>query len=140
MTALHHEILSHATRLNLLIDSGVNKTLLSERDWQQIRPRHKQCKPKLKKNKTKISPFSTKIKLSILGRTKCQFIAEYGRQITIIVMLKLEKQSPLGLAEAEALGIMLITPEEQLLVRQLTEVNKAQADAEAIISGHQTQG
>ena len=55
-------------------------------------------------------------------------------------MLKLEKQSPLGLAEAEALGIMLITPEEQLLVRQLIEVNKAQADAEAIISGYQTQG
>ena len=57
MTALHHEISSHATRLNLLIDSRVNKTLLSERDWQQIRPCHRQCKPKLKKKQNQNLTF-----------------------------------------------------------------------------------
>ena len=47
-------------------------------------PRHTQRKPKLKKNKTNFTPFGTKIKLPILGRTKCQLIAECGKQITTI--------------------------------------------------------
>ena len=139
MTALDHGISSHAAKSNLLIDSRVNKTLLSEKDWQQIRPHHIPRKPKLKKNKTNFTPFGTKIRLLILRRTKCQFIAECGRQITTIVyILAGETQSLSGLADSKALGIIQIIPEGKLLVRQLTEVNKACADAEAIISGNQT--
>ena len=70
MIALDHGISSHAAKSNLLIDSGVNKTLLSEKDWQQIRPHHIPRKPKLKKNKTNFTPFGTKIRLLILRRTK----------------------------------------------------------------------
>ena len=51
-----------------------------------------------------------------------------------------ETQTLSGLADSKAFGIIQITPEGQLFVRQLTEVNKACADAEAIISGNQTQG
>ena len=69
-------------------------------------------------------------------------IAECGRQITtctIVYVVAGETQSLLGPADAEALGIMQITPEGQFSVRQLTEMNKAWAEAEAIISGNQTQ-
>lgn len=82
MVELDHGISPHAVKLNLLTDSWVNQTLLSEKDWQQIRPGHGRRKPKLKKNKTNFTPSGTKIKLPILGRTKCQLIAECGRQIT----------------------------------------------------------
>lgn len=104
-------------------------------------PRHRQRKPKLKKNKTNFTPFGSKIKLPILGRTKCQLIAECGKQITTIVHIVAGKsQLLLGLADSKALSIIQTTPEGQLLVRQLTEVNKARADAEATISVNQTQG
>lgn len=43
------------------------------------------------------------------------------------------------LANARALGIIQITPERQLIVRQLTEMTP-RADAEVIISGNQKQG
>ena len=40
MIALDQGISSHAAKLNLLIDARVNKTLLTESDWQQTRPCH----------------------------------------------------------------------------------------------------
>ena len=101
----------------------MNQTLSIERDWQQIRPCHRQCKPKIKKRKVKI-------KLPILGKAICLLIAECGRQITTTVYVVAE----------EVLSIIQITPERQILVRQLTEMIKASADAEAIISGSQRQG
>ena len=51
-----------------------------------------------------------------------------------------EKQLSLGLADAEAFSVMQITPEEQLLIRHLTKINKAGVESQVIISGNQTQG
>lgn len=95
----------------------MNRTLLSERDWQQIRPCHRQCKPKFKKNKINFRPFGTK-----KSCYKKKLIAECGRRqiTTIVYVVAGEKQSLLGLADTEVLGIMQITSEGQLLVRQLT--------------------
>lgn len=70
MVELDHGISRHAVKLNLLTDSWVNQTLLSEKDWQQIRPGHGRRKPKLKKNKTNFTPSGTKIKLPILRKNK----------------------------------------------------------------------
>ena len=75
-----------------------------------------------------------KIKPPSLGRTKCLLIADCGRQITTVVYVVAgETQSLLGLGDAQALGIIQITPERQLLVRELTKVNQAHADTEAIM-------
>ena len=60
-----------ATQTQLLIDSGVHKTLLSEKDWKQISRRNADgYQIKLKINKTKFRPYGTNMSLPILGRIK----------------------------------------------------------------------
>ena len=61
-----------ATQTQLLIDSGVHKTLLSEKDWKQVSRRNADgYQIKLKINKTKFRPYGTNMLLPILGRRRC---------------------------------------------------------------------
>ena len=85
LTALDHDRPSQNTGMELLIDSGVNKTLLSEEDWRKVRPKKGEAKIKLKKCYTKFSPFGTNVKLPMLGRTKCKMTASGGASITTMV-------------------------------------------------------
>ena len=74
---------------------GVNKTLVSERDWNKIREKSKKGnRPRLKVNRTKFRPFSTKYTLPIMGRIKCSMKAHCGQEkSTIIYMVKGETES-----------------------------------------------
>ena len=89
-----------------LVDSGVHKTLLSEDDWMKIKMEQRL---KLKKNRTKFTPFGTNINLIIMGRTKCELETENGQKTkTIIYVVKDQKQSLLGLKDGEDLEIIKI--------------------------------
>ena len=140
IVALDHGTASQAATVKLLIDSGVNKTLLSEADWAKIKSKKGNPKLKLKKNKTNFTPFGTNIRLPIRGRTKCQLTAACGAQInTIVYVVAGEEQSLLGLKDGEALGIININSDGQFTVRQLSTEPKARPTAEGIVSGSQTQ-
>ena len=115
MVVLDHGEEGEATEVELLIDSGVNKTLISEKDWKLIKKsylRKGQKVPKLKKSFTIFSPFGTNMKLPIMGRTKCRLEAACGRTTrTIVFIVKGKKQSLLGLKDGKNLGIIEINPE-----------------------------
>ena len=134
MTVVDHGTPGRSGQVQLLIDSGVYKTLLSEKDWKTVS--ETECgrgKMRLKVNKTKFRPFGTDLTLPILGRTKCRIKAKCGEEVfTIIYVVKGETESLLGLKDAEALGIIQIKPEgswtkgeEAASVRQLHEMQKA---------------
>ena len=138
IVALEHGTASQAATVKLLIDSGVNNTLLSEADWAKIKSKKGNPNLKLKKNKTNFTLFGTNIRLPIRGRTKCQFTAACGAQInTIAYVVEGEEQSLLGLKDGEALGI--INSDGQFTVRQLYTELKATPTVEGIVSDSQTQ-
>ena len=114
-----------ATQTQLLIDSGVHKTLISEKDWKQISRRNADgYQIKLKINKTKFRPYGTNMSLPILGRTKCRMTAENGQEVfTIVYVVRGETESLLGLKDGEALGIINIDPKGKKpeVIRQLDE-------------------
>ena len=76
---------SKDTNCNLLIDSGVYSTLLSETDWLKVKQRPGEAPINLKKCRTVFKPFGTKYQLPIRGRTKCIMRAAAGTQISMIV-------------------------------------------------------
>jgi len=117
LVAIDHGIASLPTKVTTIIDSGVNKTLLSETAWSSIKQQPGHPKIKLKRNRTKFTPSVTNFEL-ILGRTKCQLKAPGGKGIsTIVYVVEEETQPLLGLKDTEALGIIEIHPS---LVQQLT--------------------
>ena len=71
ITVLDHGRPSLETHVRLLIDSGVNKTLISDKDWAKVKQRPGENPMKLKRVKTSFTPFGTNFKLPIMGRTKC---------------------------------------------------------------------
>ena len=140
ITALDHGNASHPSNIELLIDSGVSKTLLSEADWKKIKALKGNPKLKLKKNKTNFTPFGTNMKLPIRSRTKCMLTATCGTHINpIVYVVGEEEQSLLGLKDGEALGIINIKPEGTFMVRQLATEVKASPATEGEVSGNQTQ-
>ena len=53
--------------IRFLVDSGVSKTLISEKVWKAIQSRAGQAAPRLKRCTTKFRPYGTQ---PILGRSK----------------------------------------------------------------------
>ena len=101
---------SKETKMKLLIDSGVNRSLISEQDWNKIKLADGE-KPVLKKCDIKFSPFGTKYSLPMMGRTRALLRNEQGGVMrTVVYVVKGEKQSLLGLKDARALGIVKIDP------------------------------
>ena len=142
MVAIDHGISSSTTEIRLVIDSGVSKTLLSEKAWASVKPQPGHPKTKLKKNRTNFTPFGTNYKLPILGRTKCQLTAPGGKSIhTIVYVAAGETQSLLGLKDAEALGIIRINPDGSSTVRQLaTDQTEQTCNKERSRADRQTDG
>ena len=138
-----HKELSKPVYVKLLIDSGVHKTLLSEKDWDRVKPMRGNKPAKLKVCHTRFSPFGTNLKLPILGRSKCLLKAACGRRIsTVIYVVKGESQSLLGLRDGKALGIISINPDGQFKqekVNRVTKTKKFEAVVEGEVSGGQTQ-
>ena len=85
---------------------------MSEKDWKSIKPRLGEKEMVLKKCNTNFTPFETKIKLSMLGRTKCSMIANAGATVlTTVYVVKGGTQSLLGLVDGKALGTISMCPE-----------------------------
>jgi hypothetical protein len=143
LTALDHGVKSKETKMELLIDSGVHKTLLREEDWKRVSAVKGERPPKLKKNKIKFVPFGTKINLPILGRTRCRIRAVNGAKVkTMVYVVEGQKQSLLGLKDGEALGIINIQPKgaSKEKVNQLSSLKKKEpVQFGEIVSGVQTQ-
>ena len=142
LTALDKGRPSQPADVNLLIDSGVYKTLLCEEDWHKVKQRPGDKPIKLKGCRTNFRPFGTSVQLPILGRTKCTLTAEAGAVVTTIVyVVKGESQSLLGLRDGKKLGIINIKPHGEVteVVGHLTDVKKSEVPTEGVISGGETQ-
>ena len=141
LTALDSGRPSLETNIELVIDSGVSKTLISEEDWRKVKQKKGQPMMRLKRSKVNFSPFGTNIKLPILGRTKCKMVAVGGAEITTIVyVVEGETTSLLGLKDGESLGIINIKPEGKTEeVRQLNMEVKKDVPNQGMVSGGQTQ-
>ena len=129
VTALDSGRPSDEVDVELLVDSGVNKTLLSERDWQKLATG--ESKVDIKRCKVNCTPYGTKINLPMLGRTKAILKARSGATLrTMVYVVQGQKQSLLGLKDGQALGIIEINPEgKSEVVRQLEAEKKLPAPA-----------
>ena len=132
-TPIDHGVEGAQAMVQLLVDSVVYKTLLSEKDWKGV-----------KINRTKFRPFGTNYSLPILGRTKCRLKAICGQEVrTLVYVVAGETESLLGLKDAQALGIVTINLEGQQItetedLRQLYDMPR-QVLGPGIISRGQTQ-
>ena len=143
LTVLDHGIEKERGTVDLLIDSGVHKTLVSEKDWDRLQDRNTvKERSQLKVNRRKFRPYGTECTLPILGRIKCYMRAVGGKVVkAMIYIVQGETESLLGLKDAEALGILQIRPEgkePEEQVGQLYEVHK-EGPRQGIVSGGQTQ-
>ena len=152
LTVLDKGKASEKEDVELLIDSGVNKTLLSEKDWQKFKAKPGERKLKLKRCFTKFSPFGTKVTLPMMGRSVCRMEARGGAKVTTMVyVVKGESQSLLGLKDGKALGIIDIKPEGRVEVdtedvkedteevNHVTPTKKENKVEEGLVSDGQTQ-
>ena len=120
--------------IKLLVDSGVNKTSLSEKDWRTIQS-YGGLKTRLRKIRTKFVPFGTSYSLPILGRVKCELTAKGGASMqTIIYVVKEAKESLLGLNDGEALGIIKIQPEGEI-VKKLHVLTRSETQGNSNTEG-----
>ena len=111
LTVLDHGEQARELSVQLLIDSGVYRTLLSEEHWLQVKASKTTSKPKLKRNKVRFVPYGTSQTLEVMGRTKCILKAGAGAEVTTVAyVVKGAKESLLGLKDGEALGIIKIQP------------------------------
>ena len=89
---------SKEMNLNLLIDSGMHKTIISKKDWNLVKPKSVEKRLKLKKCNKKFRPFRTKVYLPIMGRIKGNMRTASGAKMkTMIYVVKVETDSLLGL-------------------------------------------
>ena len=51
MKALDHDMESRKAEIKLVVDTGVNRTLISEEAWLKLKPHKGKREPKLKKKK-----------------------------------------------------------------------------------------
>ena len=104
LTVVDHKVPGRPGQVQLLIDSGVYKTLLSEKDWKLVAKKDSGTgKMRLKINRTKFQPFGTNLYLPILGCTKCRIKSMSVQEVfTIVYVVKDATESLLGLKDAEA--------------------------------------
>ena len=130
---------SEDTKVSLLIDSGVKRTLVSEKDWKKMKTMVNQKPIQLKTCHTRFCPFGTNYSLPMLGRVRATLTSASGATTrTVIYVVKGEKQSLLGLKDGRALGIITITPEgrsKEQEVRRLSDERKQEVSRQEVISG-----
>ena len=101
---------------NQLIDSGVYRTSLTEKQGKQTQPEEASRRPELKKSMDKGVPNGTKETLELLGRSRWQIQAGAGGEETSMIdVIKEAKESLLVVRDREALGIRKIQPEGNTL-------------------------
>ena len=83
--ALDHGVESKTAKMELVVDTGVGRTLISEKAWLKLKPHKGERKPLLKRNDRKFVPFGTDGKLECIGRSKATLEATAGAKVTTIV-------------------------------------------------------
>ena len=110
-----------------LADSGVRRSLMSERDWEKMSKANKQLE--LKKNTVRFIPYGTAKVLPVMGRAKVVMQNQRGIQRkTMVYLVEGQTESLLGKQDAEALGIINIVPEGAApadMVKRITPVTIA---------------
>ena len=65
ITAIDHGAESLQAKIRLVIDTGCHRTLISEKEWLNLKPQKGRRPPMLKKNKVRFKPFGDNGKLQI---------------------------------------------------------------------------
>ena len=87
---MDHEIESASPKMSLIVDTGVNRTLLAEKEWVKLCPQKGLRVPKLKKNKRRFIPFGTNGRLECIRRSKVKITAAAGSSVkTKVYIIKL---------------------------------------------------
>ena len=97
-----------SSKMDLVIDTGSYRTLINEEDW--IMMKFHNTKLKLEETKRKFRAYGSTKELPVLGRSKCLVMAASGSSVvTRVYVMKGKSSSLLGLREAEALGVLVIS-------------------------------
>ena len=90
-------------------DSGVRRTLLSEKDWITLKGRNKNLK--LKPNSITFRPYGTNISLDVLGKVKLILKNRAGKKIkSTVFVIGNSTESSLGEIDGKASGIIKVNP------------------------------
>ena len=105
-TPVDHGRMGRSQGVKFVVDSGANKTMLSEKDWRKMGTKLKRCT-------TEFRVYGSRSKMvPILGRTKCILQAAGGAVVrTMVYVVRGESKSLLGLKDGKDLGILSIRPE-----------------------------
>ena len=143
LSALDHGVESESSEIQFVLDTGVNKTLVTEEDWKYICPKQGKRKPKLKRTTRKFTPYGTRVNLECLGRTKVKIRAKAGATIrTMMYVIRGVKESLIGRLDAKRLGLIVINEEgaKEEQVRKVVQFFKERnLPPGSVVSGGQTQ-
>ena len=126
MRAVDQGTQSKKAQVKLVVDTGVNRTLISGEAWDLFKPHRGDRDPKLKITRRKFVPFGSNEKLECIGRSKALLVAEAGASInTDIYIIRGVSECLLGKTDAVKLGIVTFRPEGAAQeVRKLSETLK----------------
>ena len=123
-------------------DSGVNRSLLAERDWVKLKEKN----PSIQLthfSKVKFRPYGTTNSLPIMGTVRVVLKCQAGEtKRTTLHVIKGQEESLLGKRDCEAMGIIVINKEgcEKIeKVMHITRVKRTPVTGEGIVSGGQSQ-
>ena len=112
MTAKDHQRLGPDIKANLVVDSGVDSTLLCEADWLTLKSCRRGEDLRLKKSRKAFHPFVSKKHVPVLGCSKCMITSAGGALVERMVYeVQGEKHSLLGLQDSLELGIITVKVE-----------------------------
>ena len=140
--ALDHGVESKKAKMELVVDTGVGRTLISEKAWLKLKPHKGERDPLLKRNDRKFVPFGTDGKLECIGRSKATLEATAGAKVTTIVyIIRGVSENLLGKSDAVKLGIVEFRPDGAAeKVRMLSEtLKKTIPMADEIVSAGMSQ-
>ena len=117
---------SKKAQVEMVVDTGVSRTLISEEAWKLLKPHKGDKDPRLKINRRKFVPFGANGNLECIGRSKALLVAEAGASIeTIVYVIRGVSECLLGKTDAVKLGIITFRPEGAAQeVRKLSETMK----------------
>ena len=85
MKAIDQGTESKQAEAMLVVDTGVNRTMISEETWLKLKPHKGKKEPRLKRNKRKFVPFGTNGRLECIGRSKALLQAKAGAKVKTMV-------------------------------------------------------
>lgn len=100
------QVTFNGVNIETVVDSGVQKTLLSFKDWEKMTALSQQP---LRKTKIKFRTYGSDKHLPVLGRVKVKLEASRGKQHnTTIYIIEGDEEALLGQEDGVALGILKI--------------------------------